>query len=76
VDKARCIYCDQEVDWVTVEQATQPLGVKEAQVRNLCNAGRLPGAYKVPAVPGRPTYWRIPLSAISAYKRAKEATDE
>ena len=72
--RAICPSCGHDVDWLNVVDTATVLGVGKARVQQLRKAGRFPGAAKVHVRSGQPVTWRIPIVAIEAYLRSKEAT--
>ncbi len=58
----------QEADYYTPYEAARVLGVSPARVRQLLRAGDLEGERGPERFEGVPGPWRIPASALSAYK--------
>ena len=52
-------------EYVSNKEATQILDVNESRIRQLINAGRLPGAFKFADT------WLIPRSSVENYTRLK-----
>lgn len=57
----------------TTREVAEIEGVSTAVVSNACNAGRFPGAYRTGMVKGA---WRIPESAIVAYRENQSAASQ
>lgn len=62
---------------LTVAQAAERLGLSLPQTRLLARTGRLPGAVHTSPENPRRGEWRIPESALAAYRNeAKRAREE
>lgn len=57
----------------TTREVAEIEGISSASVSNACAAGRFPGAYRTGTVKGA---WRIPESAIAAYREAQSAASQ
>jgi len=54
-------------DWVTTGHVAKALGVTRQAVRDMCEAGRIPGAVQL--FPGR-SRWRIPREWLDRFRAA------
>jgi len=65
----------QEADYYTAHEAARLLGLSPARVRQMLRAGELEGERGPERMEGVPGPWRIPSSAVSAYREAREALE-
>jgi hypothetical protein len=61
-----CPVCNNEVDWVTREQAAQLLGVTAARVTQFIKSGRLPGSVKFQPHSNMHAFWKVPIESLRA----------
>ena len=66
----------QEADYYSAHDAARLLGISPARVRQMLRAGELQGERGPERMEGVPGPWRIPASAVSAYKQARQALEE
>jgi hypothetical protein len=67
-----CPVCGQEVDWVTLNQAAQILGVSGVRVSQFIKQGRLPGANKHKPSQGVNSLWKIPIVSLLALHNSRQ----
>ena len=66
-----CSHCGQAVDWLETTRVSKILDVSARSVVRLIAEGRLPGAVKYKP-PGRePAFWKIPVSTVINFMRAR-----
>ncbi len=63
----------READYYTAHEAAGVLGVSPARVRQMLRAGELEGERGPSLVEGAPGPWRVPASAVRAYRESREA---
>ncbi len=68
---ASCPMCGTPVDWVTATTAARILGVSPPRIRQLIDAGRLPGSVKYKPPGNVPALWKVPLNAVAALIEAR-----
>ena len=61
-----CPVCGQEVNWVTVSQAADVLGVSDGRILQFIKQGRLPNSQKHRPKYGMQTLWKIPIPSLMA----------
>lgn len=61
-----CPVCNNEVNWVTREQAAQLLGVSVGRVSQFIKAGRLPGSVKFQPHSNMHAFWKVPIDSLTA----------
>lgn len=66
-----CPLCGNDVEWVTVTQASQLLGVDEQVVRKRVRNGEFPGAWKDRPGNGIAALWKLPIKSVIAHKEAR-----
>lgn len=69
----QCPVCGNDVDWVTMEQAAQLLGVTKTRVTQFIKAGRLPGAIKHKPGSAMLPFWKIPIDSLKALINSRRA---
>ena len=61
-----CPMCGHEVNWVTLEQAGQLLGVSKTRVLQFIRSDRLPGSIKHQPHSGMIPFWKVPIESVQA----------
>ena len=63
----------QEADYYSAHEAARVLGISPARVRQMLRAGELQGERGPERMEGVPGPWRIPASALSACREARQS---
>ena len=60
-------------EYWTISQAAKIIGYSDRRIRELCKAGKIPGAFKLPSG-GRK--WQIPRKSVTKYQQGILAPSE
>ncbi len=65
----------READYYTAHETARVLGISPARVRQMLRSGELEGERGPERVEGAPGPWRVPASAVRAYRERRKVVD-